>query len=297
LIGICVVIHLVTVFLTLSNGDGVKDWVMENLWLVPADSHWWAFITSMFVHEGFLHLIGNMVYLFLFGSCVEDLIGRVHFIFFYLLCGVIGCFVYIAMAPGHFASEIPMGGASGAISGCIGGFLLLLARTKIEFKWVMFIFFMLRSGEFFLPAWLVISFWFLEDFTSMVAEITKGPHAGVAFAAHVGGTLAGLALVALEKPRVKRMLALEAEEEEELQPQQTVNIAPTVRARFATAAVPATGEIPAIYLFLNGAQAGPYTMSQVRRMFVTGSVSSETFYWQQGMDGWRSAEELREPGS
>lgn len=294
LMGICTLIYLVTLILQLSNGERVAGWVVQNLWLIPAESHWWAYITNMFVHEGFLHLLGNMIYLFLFGSCVEDLIGRAHFIVFYLLCGLIACFTHIAMVPEHFASDIPLGGASGAISGCIGGFLILLARTKIEFKYLLFIFFVIRAGEFFVPAWLVISFWFLRDFGSMVIVSASGGSAGVAFAAHVGGTLAGLALIALEKPRVKRLQQLEEGEEAEA-PQQVSAVTAARPSALRTA--PATVEAPTIYLFLNGAQAGPYTTTQVQHMFATGSISAETFYWQQGMEDWRSADELREPGT
>ena len=296
LMGLCTIIYLITLVLQISNGEGVTEWVVQNLWLVPAESHWWAYITYMFVHGGILHLVGNMIYLFLFGSCVEDIIGRVHFIVFYFLSGLIASFVYVAMSPGHFASEIPMGGASGAISGCIGGFLLLLARTKIEFKYILFIFFYFRAGEFFLPAWLVISFWFLRDFASMVAESAFGRHAGVAFAAHVGGTLGGLALIALEKPRLKRLGQLDEEQEVEA-PQTITNRVAATRPGAMRTAAPTMLETPTIYLFLNGGQAGPYTMSQVQQMFGTGAISSETFYWQQGMDDWRSAEELREPGT
>ena len=295
LMGLCTIIYLVTLVLQISKGDEVTVWVYRNLWLIPAESHWWAYITWNFVHEGFLHLLGNMIYLFLFGSCVEDIIGRGRFIIFYFLCGMIACFAHIAMSPEHFASEDPLGGASGAISGCIGGFLLLFARTKIEFKWVIFIFFFIRAGEFFLPAWLVISFWFLKDFASMVAVSATGHNAGVAFAAHVGGTLGGLALIALEKPRLKRLGQLEEEETEE--PQTGTNRLPVARPGVLRAAAPAVMETPTIFLFLNGAQAGPYTTPQVQQMLATGAISSETFYWQQGMDDWRSAEELREPGT
>lgn len=297
LMGICTIIYLVTLVLQISNGEGVTEWVLANLWLIPAESHWWAYITWNFVHAGFFHLLGNMIYLFLFGSCVEDIIGRAHFIVFYFLSGLIACFAYIAMTPEHFASEIPLGGASGAISGCIGGFLLLLARTRIEFKWIIFLFFFIRVGEFFLPAWFVISFWFLRDFGSMVADSATGNHAGVAFAAHVGGTLGGLALIALEKPRLKRLAQLE-EEQEIGEPQTTPNRLPATRPRGALrAAAAASFETPTIFLFLNGSQAGPYTISQVQQMIATGAISSETFYWQQGMDNWRSSEELREPGT
>lgn len=296
LMGICTIVYLITLVLQISNGGELPDWVVQNLWLIPAESHWWAYITWMFMHAGFLHLLGNMIYLFLFGSCVEDMIGRIHFVVFYFLSGLISCFAHIAMSSGHFASEDPLCGASGAISGCIGGFLLLLPRTNIEFKWLIFLFFFIKYGEFFLPAWLVISFWFLKDFSSMVAVSAFGHHAEIAFAAHVGGTLGGLALIALEKPRLKRLALLEEEEEVE-EPQTRTNRLPAARPGALRAAAPAVLETPTIFLFLNGAQAGPYTMSQVQQMFATGAISSETFYWQQGMDDWRSAEELREPGT
>ena len=125
LMGICVVFYLLTLAFQLGNGsERTLEWTVNNLWLIPAESHWWTYLSSLFVHEGFFHLAGNMVYLFLFGSCVEDVLGRPRFVTFYLFCGLVSEFSHIAIAPGHFGSDIPLGGASGAISGCIGGFLL-----------------------------------------------------------------------------------------------------------------------------------------------------------------------------
>ena len=89
----------------------------------------------MFVHEGFFHLFGNMIFLFLFGSCVEDMIGRLRFTIFYVVGGLIAEFAYMAMSPAHFRSMVPMGGASGAISACMGMYLLLRADADIEFKY------------------------------------------------------------------------------------------------------------------------------------------------------------------
>jgi membrane associated rhomboid family serine protease len=79
-----------------------------------------------------------MIYLFLFGACVEDMIGRLHFLLFYLVCGVGSALAFVMFSPDHFASHIPEGGASGAISACIGGYLLLRAKAHIEFKWIFF---------------------------------------------------------------------------------------------------------------------------------------------------------------
>src|SRR5438093_713573 len=115
LIGANTLIWLAT-FIAFFQTHGASDqWIMDHFWLRPSDSTWYTYVTSLFVHEGFLHLLGNMIYLFLFGSCVEDIIGRGAFIGFYLLGGLAANFTYIAATPEHFASSIPLGGASGAV--------------------------------------------------------------------------------------------------------------------------------------------------------------------------------------
>lgn len=293
LMGVCVLVYLVTLAFKLSgDSDSVDEWVYEYLWLTPGESHWWTYLTSQFVHGGILHLVGNMVYLYLFGACVEDIIGRVRFTFFYLLCGVAAAFAHVLVTPDHFASELPMGGASGAISGCIGGFLLLLAGTKIEFKWVVFFFFRLWNGEFMLPAWLVISFWFLEDVVMMIlTALGNGRGGGVAFAAHVGGTLFGMGLMAIEKVRLKRI-----ENQEEALEEAVPAVRPMVRMRITPPAAPIEVETPTIYLFSGGAESGPFTPARIQQMFATGEIPADAQYWQEGMDEWRTADELREPG-
>src|SRR5271163_2814163 len=135
LMGLCTAVYLVTLGFASQYGKAAYEWSFLHLWLIPDNAVWWTYLTSMFVHGGFFHLLGNMIFLFLFGSCVEDIIGRLRFTVFYLVCGLVAEFAYIGMIPDHFASAIPMGGASGAISGCIGGFMLLLLRTHIDFKW------------------------------------------------------------------------------------------------------------------------------------------------------------------
>jgi len=301
LMGLCVAIYLVTLGFKLNSGDSTEAWVMSNLWLTPSLSHWWTYITSLFVHAGFFHLLGNMVYLFLFGSCVEDVIGRPRFIAFYLLCGMASELMYVGVAPGHFASEIPLGGASGAISGCIGAFLVLFLKTRIEFKWVIFFFFRLWNGEFFLPAWLVISFWFLSDLAGMALSIVaEQGGTGVAFGAHVGGTLCGLALIGVDRV-IKRAEPIEEVEEDE--GQQTIEPPTPVRAarprirvqlKSAPSALP---ETPTIFLFFAEQQTGPFTGTHVQRMFLEEAIPAGALYWQEGMSDWRGAEELRMPGT
>src|SRR5271170_4245019 len=155
LIGINTLVYLVSLVCFFSTDGASDDWIMEHLWLIPAQSHLWMYLTSMFVHAGIFHLIGNMIFLFLFGSCVEDIIGRLLFAIYYLAGGLVAEFAYVAMTPEHFVSTVPMGGASGAISACMGMYLLLRANADIEFKYFAWWFFIyMRAGEFEVPAWM-----------------------------------------------------------------------------------------------------------------------------------------------
>ena len=162
LIGINTLVYLVSLFFFFSTDGESEFWIFTHLWLIPSACTWNAPLTSMFVHAGFFHLFGNMIFLFLFGSCVEDMIGRLRFAIFYLLGGLVAEFVYIAMLPEHFMSPHPLGGASGAISACMGMYLLLRAGADIEFKY-FFWFIYIRAGEFEIPAWMAITFWFGKD--------------------------------------------------------------------------------------------------------------------------------------
>ena len=276
LMGLCTAIYLITLGFALEHGKVAYLWSMQHLWLIPAESVWWTYLTSMFVHGGFFHLLGNMIFLFLFGSCVEDIIGRLRFTVFYIVCGLVAEFFFIAMIPEHFASAIPMGGASGAISGCIGGFMLLLLKTHIEFKWFFLFFFRPVGGDFSLPAWLVVSSWFLKDLALAVLAASQHSNGGgVAFGAHVGGTLCGLGWIAVEKLCSKGSRP-----------------AGGIRGRAAVAAVVA--EPQDIYLFMDGTQIGPFGLNHIRGMFALGSIKEGTLYWKEGMEDWRAVVELHE---
>jgi membrane associated rhomboid family serine protease len=271
LMGLCTAVYLATLGLTLENGRPAAQWIMQHLWLIPDKSYWWTYLTSMFVHGGFFHLLGNMIFLFLFGSCVEDIIGRAAYVAFYFICGLVAEFAYIAMSPEHFASAIPMGGASGAISGCVGGFMLLLLKTHVDFKYFGFFFFRPFGGDFSLPAWVVVSAWFLKDLAgAIIAMNNQSNLGGVAFGAHVGGTLCGLGLIALEKLRTNM-----------------------VASRPVAVRLPTTAEAQDLYLFSDGAQIGPFTLSQIRSMMALGSLAAGTVYWKEGMEDWRAVEELQ----
>ncbi len=143
-------------------------------------------LISMFLHGGWMHILGNMVYLAVFGRNVEDSMGRLRFLCFYLMCGLIAAATHIVF---NRASPVPTVGASGAISGVLGGFLLLYPRVPVR----MFVFvFVVR-----VRAWVVLVYWFLLQALTGVSQLNQlqpGVTNGVAVWAHVGGFLAGLFL-------------------------------------------------------------------------------------------------------
>jgi membrane associated rhomboid family serine protease len=143
-------------------------------------------ITSMFMHGSWMHLLGNMWFLWIFGNNVEDSMGRVRFIAFYLLTGLAAAFGQVLTNP---ASVIPMVGASGAISGVMGGYLILYPRVRVYALVPVFVF--ITSVA--LPAWVMLGYWFLIQFVSGLAS--SGNVGGVAFWAHIGGFVAGVLLI------------------------------------------------------------------------------------------------------
>jgi len=151
-----------------------------------------SLLTSMFLHGGLGHLVSNMLFLHIFGDNLEDALGHGKFLFFYLLCGLGGAFLQIIFSAG---SEVPMLGASGAIAGVMGGYLVLYPQRKVD---VLFIFgFFIRTIT--LPAYFMLFYWFAYQFffglTSLAAMTSD--MGGVAFFAHVGGFITGWVLVKL----------------------------------------------------------------------------------------------------
>lgn len=288
LIGINTLVWLVSLICAINTHGESSDWVFEHLWLVPAQSYVWMYLTSMFVHSGIFHLLGNMIFLFLFGSCVEDIIGRLRFIIFYLVGGLVAEFVFIAMSPEHFMSIRPMGGASGAISGCMGMYLLLRAGVNIEFKYFLWLFFVyVRAGEFEIPAWVAIMFYFLSDLLGAMLGMFAKHGGGVAFGAHVGGFLGGLALIAIYKWLIRPREEAAAEPDLILTPAMVLAMtAPQHQA------VAASSEVPTIFLHDGTEQTGPFTLTQVQAMWQHGEISRETQYWSEGMAAWESVVEL-----
>ncbi len=157
--------------------------------------------TSMFIHGGWLHLIGNMLALFIFGDNVEDRMGHSGYLIFYLLCGMLAAAVQIIFSPGM---DGPMIGASGAISGVLAAYLVLFPQARVVTLFFLFIIpFFIR-----IPAVLFISVWFVIQLFNEAASIAGGAQAlgGVAFGAHIGGFVSGLVLVWIfRKPSYERV--------------------------------------------------------------------------------------------
>ena len=152
-------------------------------------------ISSMFLHGGWMHLIGNMLYLWIFGNNIEDVMGHAKFVVFYLVCGVLAALSHALIDP---ESLIPMVGASGAISGILGGYLLLYPHARVLVL-VPYGF----IGTFNVPAAMVLGLWFfMQVFSGGMSLGHQG--GGVAFFAHIGGFLAGMALIGFFKhPHVR----------------------------------------------------------------------------------------------
>ncbi len=153
------------------------------------------FFSSMFMHAGWIHLIGNMWYLWIFGDNVEDRLGHVRFLVFYVLCGLIGNAAHYALNP---ASSLPALGASGAIAGVLGAYIISYPGARILV--LLPIFFFIQFIE--LPALVVLGFWFILQFLSGAASVVaSGETGGVAWWAHIGGFLGGITIFYLFRPR------------------------------------------------------------------------------------------------
>jgi membrane associated rhomboid family serine protease len=154
---------------------------------------WEATFTSMFLHGSWLHLIGNLWFLWLFGNNVEDSMGHGRFLLFYLITGLAAAGAHIFSEP---ASMIPIVGASGAISGAMGAYLVLYPRARIQTLFFFLIFIRIIA----VPAWFVLILWFALQLLSGYAT-PVGSTGGVAFWAHVGGFVAGVVLIKLFENR------------------------------------------------------------------------------------------------
>jgi membrane associated rhomboid family serine protease len=146
---------------------------------------WSTLVTSMFLHGGWAHLGGNMLFLWIFGDNLNKVMGQVRYFLFYMVCGLAAGLAHIAFNSG---STMPSVGASGAISGVLGGYMVLFPRNRVRV--------LMRGGIVAVPAYVMLGLWFLIQFVSSLGALAQTEQTGgVAFMAHVGGFVAGLVLV------------------------------------------------------------------------------------------------------
>jgi membrane associated rhomboid family serine protease len=199
LIGLCVAVFIYQV----SLSPRALEALFFQYGVIPAEltagENYLSVLTSMFLHGGFGHLFGNMVFLYVFGDNIEDAMGHISYLLFYLLCGIAAALTQVFLNPD---STIPMIGASGAISGVMGAYIVLFPRGNV--RAIVFYAVML------VPAWIMIGVWFALQLFSGFSTLGGPDVGGTAFWAHVGGFVAGTILVWLfrDKEAVTRQNAV-----------------------------------------------------------------------------------------
>lgn len=194
-----IALNVLVFFIELAGGDEfiIKWAFIPSRFLSNPASDFPTLFTSMFMHAGWMHLGGNMLYLWIFGDNVEDRFGHIRFIIFYLLCGLAATFAQLAIST---ASDIPNLGASGAIAGVLGAYILLFPKGKVRV--------MQGQRVIQVPALLAIGVWILLQLFSGVGSIeSAGKTGGVAYMAHIGGFVAGFLLTFLFRGNIKSQAA------------------------------------------------------------------------------------------
>ncbi len=196
-----IALNLLAFFLELSQGSEGRLQSFITAWgVVPREystghdiapliplPFWSTLITSMFLHGGWAHILGNMLYLWIFGDNLEQVMGRARYLIFYMVCGIAAGLAQIASSP---RSTVPSVGASGAISGVLAGYLVLFPRNRVRV--------LMRGGVMAVPAFVMLGLWILIQFVSGMGSLARTEQTGgVAYMAHIGGFAAGLVLVKL----------------------------------------------------------------------------------------------------
>jgi membrane associated rhomboid family serine protease len=177
-------------FYELSLDEYSRDYFITRYGLVPAHMRPVTLVTSMFLHGGWLHIIGNMLFLFAFGKSLEDAMGHSKCLAFYVICGVAAGIAHVAL---NLYTTLPTVGASGAIAGVMGAYLVKFPRARIHT--LVFLFFFVTMAD--IPAAFILVYWFITQLFSEYGSITQTQvvNGGVAYAAHIGGFVTGMILV------------------------------------------------------------------------------------------------------
>ncbi len=172
------------------------NFFLSHYGLVPARFEWADVLTGIFLHGGWMHLIGNMWFLWIYGDNVEEILGHARYLVFYLLCGFAASFLQILF---HMESRVPMIGASGAIAGVMGAYIVKFPHSRITTLVPVFVF--LTTME--IPAYIILAYWFVIQFFSGIGSLghSQLSQGGVAWFAHIGGFLAGIVLILVMRTR------------------------------------------------------------------------------------------------
>ena len=207
LIAVNVIAFLVEMLVLGGSGDDALNQAIYSFGVVPArvgadfgPMTWLSFVTSMFLHGGVMHILGNMLYLWIFGNNVEDVLGPFWFTVFYFACGFAAS---LAQVLASWGSNVPGIGASGAIAGVLAAYLIFFPNARVDTLIIIGYFARVRA----LPAVVVLGFWFVLQLFNGVLSFGAAQTGGVAFFAHIGGFVAGLVLALPWLARARGMIS------------------------------------------------------------------------------------------
>jgi rhomboid family protein len=185
-------------FFELSLDDYSRDYFISRYGVVPAHLRPVTLLTSLFIHGGWSHIIGNMLFLWAFGRSLEDALGHTKFLSFYLISGVAAGITHVVF---NLFTTLPTVGASGAIAGVMGAYLVKFPRARIHTLIFLFVFFTMAD----IPAAIILVYWFITQLFSEYGSImnTQVVNGGVAYAAHIGGFVTGMILVQVMGTRTR----------------------------------------------------------------------------------------------
>jgi membrane associated rhomboid family serine protease len=194
---ILIVVNLLVFLFEFSLDPQYRNLFISTYGMVPDEFSFRTLLTSMFLHGGWMHVLGNMWFLWIFGDNIEDTLGHAKYLLFYLACGIAAGLSQVLVDPN---SRVPTVGASGAIAGVMGAYMVKFPQSRI--RTLIFIFLFITTVD--VPAWLMLIYWFFIQFfngfgTIGYSHVAQG--GGVAYMAHVGGFIAGVVLILLMAPK------------------------------------------------------------------------------------------------
>jgi len=183
ILGLNIFVFLYQMSLGLTNDLSERNFII-TFGLIPAQFSFFNIFTSMFIHGGIAHIAGNMWFLWIFGDNVESALGHVRYLMFYLICGLVAALSQVFL---NSLSQIPMVGASGAIAGVLGAYMMMYPKARVH---VFIVFVFITTIQ--IPAQIVLGIWFLMQLSNGLSSLGLDTTGGVAWFAHIGGFLAGV---------------------------------------------------------------------------------------------------------